>query len=77
MLNITTEDLLLYYYQETTEDQAITIEKALKSDWELQKKYEELKESISQLDSFAISPRKEAIQSVMEYAKKTTEPISI
>ena len=77
MLSITTDDLLLYFYNETTEEQTITIEKALKEDWQLQRQFNELKESIAQLDSLAISPRKEAIQSIMEYAKKSSEPISI
>jgi hypothetical protein len=49
MANLTPEDLLLYLYKETSEEQTTAIESALKQDWTLREKLAVLKTSLERL----------------------------
>ncbi len=73
MLHYTTEDLIQYLYQETTEEETKAIEKALKSDWNLAEKYEALKASMQHLDSIVESPRPQSVMAILNYAKASAE----
>lgn len=68
----TPEDLLEYYYQETTPDKAACIAEALQSSWTLQQKYEVLCEAATRLDKSILSPRPEAVNFIMNYAAHGT-----
>ncbi|MCY7422981.1 MAG: hypothetical protein LH478_14710 [Chitinophagaceae bacterium] len=68
MLNYTTEDLLLYLYQETSKEEREQIEEALENDWDLKEKYDGLRNSLMALDKMIESPRPESIQAILNYA---------
>lgn len=68
MINYTTEDLLLYLYQETSEKESENIKVALENDWDLKEKYDVLKNSLLALDKMIESPRPEAIKAILSYA---------
>ncbi|TWI83455.1 hypothetical protein IQ13_1567 [Lacibacter cauensis] len=67
----TPEDLLQYLYKETTPAETEAIEKALAEDWTLREKFEVVKRAAKQLSQLNISPRTEAVLSVLKYANKT------
>jgi hypothetical protein len=71
MTNFTPEDLLLYLYKETSPEQTIAIEKALKKDWTLSEKLSVIKTSMQRLDKIAVSPRTEVILNVLNYARES------
>jgi hypothetical protein len=73
MTNFTPEDLLLYLYKETTKEQTVEIEKALKKDWSLREKLNVLKTSMQRLDKIKESPRTEVVLNVLNYARKTSK----
>ncbi len=67
----TPEDLLLYLYKETSDQQAADIEAALKDDWTLREKLHFLESSMQTLDSVLESPRTEVVLKVLNYARET------
>lgn len=68
MIEYTTEDLLLYLYRETSEEQSTLIREALEKDWNLREKYDVLKDSMHTLDKMIESPRPESIKAILKYA---------
>jgi len=75
MANLTPEDLLLYLYKETSEEQTSAIESALKQDWTLREKLAVLKTSLERLDGIKKSPSIRAILNVLNYARKKNEVV--
>jgi hypothetical protein len=75
MANLTPEDLLLYLYKETSEEQTTAIESALKQDWTLREKLAVLKTSLERLDGIKKSPSTRAILNVLNYARKKNEVV--
>jgi hypothetical protein len=73
---LTSEDLLLFIYGETTSEQSINIKTALENDWKLQEEYKTLLTEIGQLDEINFSPSTKAIESILEYSKKNLEQIN-
>lgn len=73
MQSITSEDLLLYLYGETTPQQSKEIASALQNDWDVKEKYELLKGSIDELNEISYAPEQKTIDKIMEYAQKSTE----
>jgi hypothetical protein len=68
----TPEDLLLYLYKETSDQQAAEIEAALKEDSSLRDKLKSLELSIHHMDSILLeSPRTEVVLNVLNYARKS------
>ncbi len=67
----TPEDLLQYLYKETTPAETEAIEKALAEDWTLREKFEVVKRAAKQLSQLNLSPRTEAVLSILKYANKT------
>ncbi len=70
MTNFTPEDLLLYLYKETPNDQTTAIEAALEKDWTLREKLNVLKASMQRLDKLAVSPRTEVVLNVLNHARE-------
>jgi hypothetical protein len=68
MHNYTPEDLICYLYKETSPEQTIAIEEALKSDWTLREKMVVLKASHERLNTLIESPRTEVVLNVLKYA---------
>lgn len=71
MLRYTTEDLLLYIYRETTEEQTKAISEAIEADWELKEQFYILQNSIDILDKMIESPRAESVNAILNYASKS------
>ena len=72
MLRYTTEDLLLYLYQETTPEETRLIKAALEADWELKEQLDILKNSMNMLDMMIESPRPQSVKSILNYAGVST-----
>ena len=70
MTIFTPEDLLLYLYKETSDDQTKAIEEALQKDWTLREKLTVLKTSMQRLDKIVVSPRTEVVLNVLSYARE-------
>jgi hypothetical protein len=68
----TTEDLLLFLYNEMKADQKEELEAALQTDWALAQKYQVLKEAYNKLKSIKhASPRNKTIAAIMQYAEES------
>jgi hypothetical protein len=70
MTIFTPEDLLLYLYKETSDDQTKAIDEALQKDWTLREKLTVLKASMQRLDKIVVSPRTEVVLNVLNYARE-------
>ncbi len=71
MPEFTTEDMLLYLYNELTDKQKIALEQAMKKDWALREKFQVLKEALQKLNNASLlTPRKQTVQAIMAYARK-------
>jgi len=70
MTNFTPEDLLLYLYKETSDQQTTAIEAALEKDWTLREKLNVLKASMQRLDKLTVSPRTETLLNVLSHARE-------
>lgn len=77
MLNFTTEDLLQYIYKETSTEKTAAIKNALITDWTLREKMDELLASYAELNTIKLmSPRKQTIENILNYAEKAIEEFS-
>ena len=76
MHNFTQEDLLLYLYNETSSEQTAQIKAALKTDWSLREKFEELTLAKNQLKPLKISPDQQTINNILNYAEKVVSELS-
>jgi hypothetical protein len=66
--SFTPENLILYIYKETDQDQTLAIEQALQNDWTLMEKFKVLQASVKRLNELKESPRTEAILNILKYA---------
>lgn len=71
MPQYTTEELIQYMYQETSDEKTAAIEKAIESDWNLKEKLEALQESMHQLDTVITSPRQQSVLAILNYASSS------
>lgn len=72
MPKFTTEDLLLFLYNEMSAEQTKEMEAAIQTDWALAQKYQVLKEAYDRLKSVKLSsPRSKTIASIMQYAEES------
>jgi len=70
MINFTPEELLLYLYNETSEEQTVAIKKALEQDWTLREKLAVLKDSGQRLNVLIESPRTNVVMDILNYARE-------
>ncbi len=70
MQSITQEDLLLYIYSEASNEKTAAIKAALETDWNLKEQYQELVSAKESLGPVNVSPRKKALDFVLNYAGK-------
>lgn len=68
MHRITQEDLILYLYKEIPAEQSTVLIDALASDWALREKYEVFAAAVNDLENISLSPRKAAVEAVLQYA---------
>ena len=72
MPKFTTEDLLLFLYDEMSTEQKKEIEAAMQTDWALAQKYLVLKEAHDRLNIKKLaSPRSKTIAAIMQYAEES------
>ena len=76
MNNFTQEDLLQYLYNETSIEKTAAIKAALFTDWNLREKFELLTSAQQNLEVIRLSPRKQTIDNILNYAEKALEEIS-
>jgi len=69
MNNFTPEDMIRFLYNEMNAEEKSALMRALEGDWALREKFEVLKEAIKSLDTLKLSPRPQAIFSIMQYAE--------
>ena len=69
----TQEDLLLYFYKETSAEQNAAIESALVTDFALREEYESLLEMMQPLNQPLEAPRTEVVVNVLNYAREAVE----
>jgi hypothetical protein len=71
MTLFTPEDLLRYLYKESSPELTLAIEAALKEDWTLKERMQDVQSSVSQLDKDIVAPRMEVVLRVLQYARET------
>ncbi len=71
MYNFTPEDLLQYHYNELTAEESKLLEASVQDDWVLREKLSVIREAAQRLNKSLYSPRQEAINEIMQYARKT------
>jgi hypothetical protein len=76
MIKITPEELVRYIYHETSDQKSAKIKAALQSDWNLRDTYDKLLSAHGKLDEIKVSPRKEAINKILEYASRKHEQVT-
>ena len=70
MTQITQEDLVRYLYDETSDKKSELVRDALDSDMNLRDSFETLLASKKNLENVELSPRPEAIDKILQYARK-------
>jgi hypothetical protein len=74
MPNFTTEDLLLYLYDEMKQHKKAAFENELLGNWALREKLQVLKEAKKRLEKLNLqSPRELSLRAIIEYANHTSE----
>jgi hypothetical protein len=71
MNNFTPEDLVQYLYNETSPEKTIAIKAALDTDWSLREQFEAISSDQKRLEVLRLSPRKQAINKILNYAEKS------
>jgi hypothetical protein len=71
MHSFTPDDLIQYVYNETSLQKTAAIKAALETDWSLREKYDELLSAHNSLEKVSFSPRKKAIDNILDYAEKS------
>lgn len=72
MQKFTTEDLLLFLYDEMSAERKVEMEAALENDWALSQKYQVLKEAQKRLtNSKLAAPRPKTIAAILQYAEES------
>ena len=76
MIKFTTEELVKYLYNESSQKQAEKIKSAVQTDWNVRDCYEKLLNTKSDLSELSFSPRQQAINKILEYASKKQEQVT-
>jgi hypothetical protein len=70
----TLEDLLNYYYNESSSKEKEAILKALKSDIKLKSEYEKLSSTLAKLSELSLEPSESSIEIILKSAAKDQHP---
>ena len=76
MHNFTLEDLVQYYYNETSLQKTAEIKDALEKDWSLREKLGVITSAQKRLELLKLSPRKKTIENILNYDKKQVKEFS-
>lgn len=71
MHSFTQEDLVQYLYKESSPEKTAILKATLETDWILREKYEVISASVNNLESISLSPRKIAIDNILNYAERS------
>ena len=75
MYSFTQEDLLQYLYKETSTEKSAVLRAALETDWILREKFETISAAINSLEKLELSPRKIAVENILNYAKRVIKQL--
>ncbi len=75
MTHITQDDLVQYLYNETSDRKSEFIKEALETDMELRDTFDALLLSQRNLEEIDLSPRKEAVDKILQYAAKNEKQL--
>lgn len=76
MHNFTPEDLLQYLYKETSTEKTTAIKAALENDWALREQLEVITSAQNRLEALKLSPRKQVIENILNYAESKVDELS-
>ena len=76
MHSFTPEDIVQYVYNETSQEKSAMIKAALETDWILREKFEAISTAINGLEKITLSPRKIAVDNILNYAEKMIKELS-
>ena len=77
MHNFTPEDLIQYLYKETSPEQTAEIMAALETDWSLREKLDVILAAQKKLEPLHLSPEQHTIDSIMNYAEKAIQSLTV
>ncbi|MEP7109032.1 MAG: hypothetical protein ABI760_13650 [Ferruginibacter sp.] len=75
MHTFTQEDLVQYLYKETSPEKSAILMAALQTDWILREKFEVISSAFNGLEKLALSPRKIAVDNILNYAKRLVKEL--
>ncbi|MEP7110704.1 MAG: hypothetical protein ABI760_22110 [Ferruginibacter sp.] len=76
MHNFTQEDLIQYLYKETSPEKSAILMATLETDWILREKFEVISQTINCLEKLSLSPRKIAVDNILNYAESSVKEFS-
>lgn len=76
MHSFTPEDIVQYVYNETSQEKSAMLKAALETDWILREKFEAISTAINGLEKITLSPRKIAVDNILNYAEKMIKELS-
>ncbi len=76
MHSFTQEDLIQFMYKETSNEKTTAIKAALEMDWNLREQYNLLASAQQSLEKITLSPRKKALDFILNYAAKPVTEFS-
>ncbi|MDO9375559.1 MAG: hypothetical protein V4725_00810 [Bacteroidota bacterium] len=76
MLSFTQEDLVQYLYNESSPEKSALIKAALETDWNLREEFEVISSASNGLEKISLSPRKIAVDNILNYAEKSISALS-
>jgi hypothetical protein len=76
MHSFTQEDLVQYMYKESSPEKSAVLRAALETDWDLREKYDVISSAIGSLEKISLSPRKIAVDNILNYAERSVSQLS-
>jgi len=76
MHSFTQEDLVQYLYKESSPEKSAVLKAALETDWILREKYDIISSAIGSLEKISLSPRKIAVDNILNYAERSVSQLS-
>ena len=76
MHSFTQEDIVQYLYKESSPEKSALLKATLETDWNLREKFELIAASVNDLETISLSPRKIAIDNILNYAEKSVSALS-
>ena len=76
MHSFTQEDLVQYLYNESSPEKSALIKAALETDWNLREEFEVISSASKGLEKLSLSPRKIAVDNILNYAEKSITAVS-